>query len=703
MRILLVADVSIQRIHGGAERVLHAHATGLRRRGHEVLLVNRKADDRDPDSTTVEGIPVRQYGVWRGNPIGYFISSIFHARRCLANLAHEEGWDLIDVYQPLSGFAAAHSAKARGTPVIYTFLSPAPLELSIRAGSRARHPATRVAAAMLRRIEGAALARAERIVALSAYSRSLLTSLYGTPPEKVAIIPGGIDGARFHPPPDRRAVRRRLGVPEGVALLLTVRNLEHRMGLEALIEAMPPVIREHPATLLLIGGEGLLRPALEQRIASLGLDKHVRLTGYIPEVDLPSYYQAADFFILPTRALEGFGLVTVEALACGTPVLGTPVGATPEILNAIDGRLLFEGPEPGPMAAGIGRWLRDWGTEPGAYAALRARCRQLAEARYTWERAVEALEAELAHIARARVVRARAPACAVCGGRDHGPAFTAQGLDYARCRSCNLIVASPLPTEEDLARYYRAEYGDRFCSERLDGARANVFAAILSRMGTLRPPGRLLDLGAGGGLFVHLARRAGWDATGIEISTQGRELARRRFGLELRPDWFTPGLFPEAHFDAVALINVLDHLRDPPRDLEEVHRILKPNGLIALRVPNGVFHAGLIRLQKSMPRLGGSLDLEARLVFHLYVFTPATLRALLQAAGFEGIRVRNSALTAGDPPAAVPEPAWARRILKLGVAAGAGVVSAASGGRWLLAPSIEAYAVKRRPTDEGRG
>src|SRR5207249_11624167 len=60
--------------------------------------------------------------------------------------------------------------------------------------------------------------------------------------------------------------------------------------------------------------------------------------GFIPDETLPSYYHAADVFVLPTRELEGFGLVTVEALACGTPVLGTPVGATPEVLSGLEDR-----------------------------------------------------------------------------------------------------------------------------------------------------------------------------------------------------------------------------------------------------------------------------------------------------------------------------------------------------------------------------
>src|SRR5207249_11052699 len=79
--------------------------------------------------------------------------------------------------------------------------------------------------------------------------------------------------------------------------------------------------------------------------------------GFIPDETLPSYYHAADVFVLPTRELEGFGLVTVEALACGTPVLGTPVGATPEVLSGLDASLVFRGISAEIMAEDLLRFL----------------------------------------------------------------------------------------------------------------------------------------------------------------------------------------------------------------------------------------------------------------------------------------------------------------------------------------------------------
>src|SRR5437899_12651573 len=146
-------------------------------------------------------------------------------------------------------------------------------------------------------------------------------------------IVGGADVERFHPSGTREAQRQALGLPGDRPLLFTLRNLEPRMGLDTLIRAMATVRERFPRVLLLIGGSGSLRPLLETLTISLSLSEHVRFLGFVPERDLPAYYGAAAAFVLPTRELEGFGLVTVAALACGTPVLGTPGGATPAILE----------------------------------------------------------------------------------------------------------------------------------------------------------------------------------------------------------------------------------------------------------------------------------------------------------------------------------------------------------------------------------
>ena len=125
------------------------------------------------------------------------------------------------------------------------------------------------------------------------------------------------------------------------------------MGLDRLLLAMQTVVEKIPHALLIIGGRGPLKDQLSALVERLALTKHVHMAGFIPEDQLPRYYQMADLFVLPTQELEGFGMVTLEALASGLPVLGTPVGGTNEILPGLDRRLVLSDSNPQTMAQGI--------------------------------------------------------------------------------------------------------------------------------------------------------------------------------------------------------------------------------------------------------------------------------------------------------------------------------------------------------------
>jgi len=193
-------------------------------------------------------------------------------------------------------------------------------------------------------VENHILHRATAITVLSEFSQREVKRIYN---REGVIIPGGVDSEQFRPMEkveSRKALR-----------LVTLRNLVPRMGLPQLIRAMsllPPHIE------LTIGGQGPLQGELMGLISSLGLNERVRLAGYVPDEDLPLFYSSANWFVLPTVALEGFGLVTLESLSCGTPVLGTRIGATPELLEKFDSQWIIEKPTPKEIAATILRVIK---------------------------------------------------------------------------------------------------------------------------------------------------------------------------------------------------------------------------------------------------------------------------------------------------------------------------------------------------------
>ncbi len=708
LRIVATADVSPLAVIGGAERVLWEQMRRLARRDHDVRVLCRAAAGESPRTAVREGVEIVEFASVRRSTVGFLRSTVLGARRAVADLLAARDADVLNVYQPLSGYGVLGSAAGRRRPALYSFMSPAPLEYRSRQRMTAHHRAGAAGLAGLTALwmaERACLRRAARVQVHSDFSTSLLWKLYRMPAERIVKISGGVDVEHFRPAPDRSGVRAALGLPLDRPILLTVRNLETRMGLDTLIEAMVTLVRRVPDVLLLIGGSGSRRAALETLVGSLRLDKHVAFLGFIPEADLPSHYQAADVFVLPTRELEGFGLVTAEALACGTPVLGTRVGATPELLEPLDAGLVFRDATAEAMAADLATLLARLAADPAQAVGLRAACRRHAESRFGWERVVDDLEATLVEVAAgAPPAVAQMGACEACGGAAMRPSrLLYGGRRYARCGRCGARRVVTLPSPGQTRHEYQVRYTRRFPPGRIEPARREMLAAIAARAGRLMPPGRLLDVGCGGGYFMAAARAEGWRPIGTDLSHEAcvaaaGTVAAPAVGADADALPFRTGTL-----DAVALVNVLDHTTRPRAVVDEAARVLRPGGLLIVRVPNGAFHPAWARLLGSLGPLARWRGWDAYPILHLFAFGPTALRRLVERAGFEVLQTLNSGLASLAPAPA--RSAWTttgRRLLRAVTAAAAGAAHVLSGRRWVIGPSIELYARRRADGIEGR-
>ncbi len=236
-------------------------------------------------------------------------------------------------------------------------------------------------------------ANAAGVLVLSEYSRSLLLGAHPGVEERVFRVTGGIDPAAFGPGLDRAEARRRVGVEPDRHLIVSVRRLDPRMGLEQLLHASAILRAQGLDFTLAVAGDGILAGRLRRLAADLGLDSSVRFLGRVGEERLKDLYVAADLAALPTVAYEGFGMSTIEALACGTPVVGTAVGATPELLEPLDPGLVVASAEPQALAAAIARTLES------TDVTFRERCASYARSRYAWDRAILAWEAAFEQLA----------------------------------------------------------------------------------------------------------------------------------------------------------------------------------------------------------------------------------------------------------------------------------------------------------------
>ena len=387
MNILLLAEVSAERVIGGAERVLRNQALGLAALGHRVELLTRALEHASEDVREMNGIREWRYSVSRRHEAAFLWSSVRRSVEQFDRLRATEPLDAVIIHQALAGLGPILARRHAASRWIYLCHSLAHEEYETRQGPTCSTLATLRRQANLRArraIERAVMSRCQRVAVLSQFMRQRVMSAHGISADGIALIPGAVDPRAFVPLEDRRLAKAALNLPGNRTILFTVRNLVPRMGLDNLLRAIETLKSTHHELLLVIGGEGPLHDQLQADIRRKRLSDVVRLIGFVPESQLGHYYQAADLVLIPSLQLEGFGLVMVEAMACGTPVLGTPVGAIPEILNQVDPILVAEGVDGRSIGRALERVLRRL-EEPGEARRLAKKGRALIERRYNWE------------------------------------------------------------------------------------------------------------------------------------------------------------------------------------------------------------------------------------------------------------------------------------------------------------------------------
>lgn len=286
----------------------------------------------------------------------------------LRDLIAEVDADAVLTHTPVPGMADAsvRAADDAGVPSLvfhHNDLDP-------------RTPLHRVAIAAYRRALGeATLERADRILVTShAYADSSpeLTPHGG----KLALAPPGVDTDRFAPD----GAREGEGPPE-VVFVGRLDDTSSHKGLPVLFEALARLAPDHGFGLTIVG-EGDRREAYERQVDELGLADRTRFAGFVDDEELVETYARARAVCLPsvTRS-EGFGLVLLEAQACGTPVVGADIGGIPQALEPGETGFLVEPGSPADLAAKLERLL----TDRKRAEAMGRRGRQRVEERFTWE------------------------------------------------------------------------------------------------------------------------------------------------------------------------------------------------------------------------------------------------------------------------------------------------------------------------------
>ncbi|MFC1814698.1 glycosyltransferase family 4 protein [Thermodesulfobacteriota bacterium] len=397
MKILFIADVPLENPTSGSEQVLYQQAKGLDEQGNEVFVITRQMDLPAWNVRKVNGI---QEGVFRVSPkekIRAFFSLLKFPSKFYNSFSLNTPFKAAICHQPITCLALLLWRKLKNIVVLYVFHSPSHEEFLI-ANQDNNLLRNFISVNMRILFERLCLKRAQKVMVLSRYMKQKVIDYHNIPADRIIVNPGGVDLHRFKPPQSRYQLKEKLGFPADKIHLLSVRNLEPRMGLDNLIKCLYVLKKKQIGVHLTIGGEGVEKKKLEDLILKYGLSDMVTMADFIPDELLPEYYGAADIFVLPTRRLEGFGLVTLESMACGTPVLGTPVGGTKEILSNFDSQLIFNDSSPEAMAKGISEIIKKYFNGKINYDKLRIHCRRYAEKEYSWQRHTDLLRSILDEI-----------------------------------------------------------------------------------------------------------------------------------------------------------------------------------------------------------------------------------------------------------------------------------------------------------------
>ena len=321
MRILMVSDVYFPRINGVSTAIMTLRRE-LARQGHEVTLIAPDYGSATEDEAGIHR--VRSRGVW-GDPEDRMMSRS-GIRALLPKLARQD-FDIVHIHTPfVAHYAGLELARALNLPVVETyhtffeeylfhyvpFVPKAAMRYLARAFSRSQCAA----------LDGLIVPSKPMLEALQRYG---ITT-------RSRIIPTGIEMADFAGG-DGTAFRAHHGIPAEQPMLLFVGRVAHEKNIGFLLETMQHIRQVHTDALLMLAGEGPALPALQRRAVQLGLADNVRFIGYLDrKKELLDCYRAADLFVFSSRT-ETQGLVLLEAMALGVPVVGLAIMGTADVLH----------------------------------------------------------------------------------------------------------------------------------------------------------------------------------------------------------------------------------------------------------------------------------------------------------------------------------------------------------------------------------
>ncbi len=379
---------------GGMNVYVRDLARELSRRGIYVDVFTRSQNVHLPHVMHKLGTRGRVVHVPAGPEAPYDKNKVFdnlpEFTEGVLRFARDEGidYDVIHSHYWLSGWVARELRALWGAPIVHMFHTLGLMKNQVAGGPSEMETRRRID------VETDIVGFADRLIAATPAESTQLEWLYGARPDRIAVIPPGVDTRHFFPMA-QQAARDHIGAPHDNWMILFVGRIERLKGVDTLIRAIALLAHECPGwvarmCVAIIGGDPTTNENVEmERLKAmrehLGLNDLITFLGARDQDQLQHYYNAASFVVMPSR-YESFGMVALEAMACGRAVIASEVGGLAHLVR--DGETGFQVPEGDPvaLAMAIARLLQD--------EALRERLGRQAAAwahNYAWPRVADQL------------------------------------------------------------------------------------------------------------------------------------------------------------------------------------------------------------------------------------------------------------------------------------------------------------------------
>jgi glycogen(starch) synthase len=360
------------RVVGGIARHCEGLAKALVHQGHDVHLFTLDFPG-SPKYEEMDGIKVYRAATELGHPnfLTWVLLFNHFLGKKMAEVSHQVNFDIMHVHDWLAAFSGISFKHYVKKPMVLTVHST---EVGRAQGL---HSADSFS---IDGIEWWATYEADKVIVCSQSMKSEICGHFNLPLEKVDIIPNAIDATQYQTSVDRGSVRQRYGVGWGEKMVLCVGRLVPQKGIEYFIRAIPSIASRFPEAKFIIVGEGWSRDALEAEALATGHREKIRFTGFVSDKEVVNLMTSADVLVVPS-IYEPFGIVALEGMATGVPVVASQVGGLAEVIEHDRTGVFVYPRSPDSIAWGIGKVLSDL-----SYAKwLTGNAKDKLEKDYSWE------------------------------------------------------------------------------------------------------------------------------------------------------------------------------------------------------------------------------------------------------------------------------------------------------------------------------